>query len=221
MHKSVSLPRRTPRPLPPRQRTAIVVAGVQARRSQLVQKEVEPYFASDSAPPEQNFVPDANVDYARTLTAEGGIAIAFKDLDKRLRILFMRVLIWFVVSALEGRVIFSHAAAHNIWTNIVLAIVVLVVNWLIVSKPVEIYRTVEVRPDCMILDEAEVFWRGMMETGWPAFQAGQDGQILCGIYGTRFVEYLTVRKFDDLDRAPEVFAAHLQEAMKQMWSRPL
>ena len=43
---------------------------------------------------------------------------------------------------------------------------------------------------------------------------------LGGIYGTRFVEYLTVRRFDKADRAPEVFAAHLQEAIQQLWARP-
>ncbi len=58
-----------------------------------------------------------------------------------------------------------------------------------------------------------------MEGGWPAFQPDKEGnQILCGIYGTRFVEYLTVRRFDELDRTPEVFAAHVQDAMRQLWS---
>jgi hypothetical protein len=43
---------------------------------------------------------------------------------------------------------------------------------------------------------------------------------LCGIYGTRFVEYLTVRRFDELDRMADVFSAHVQDAMMQLWSRP-
>jgi hypothetical protein len=57
-----------------------------------------------------------------------------------------------------------------------------------------------------------------MENGLPAFQQDEKGnQVLSGIYGTRFVEYLTVRRFDDYDRMPEVFAAHLNEAMQQLW----
>ena len=53
----------------------------------------------------------------------------------------------------------------------------------------------------------------------PAFQPDKKGnQLLCGIYGTRFVEYLTVRRFDEFDRMPEVVAAHLQDAMRQLWS---
>jgi hypothetical protein len=92
-----------------------------------------------------------------------------------------------------------------------------VINWLIVAKPVELYRRIEIRPDCMIIEEADLFWRRYMEGGWPSFQPDKEGnQVLCGIYGTRFVEYLTVRRFDELDRMPEVIAAHLQDAMRQL-----
>lgn len=40
------------------------------------------------------------------------------------------------------------------------------------------------------------------------------------VYGMRLVEYLTVRRFDELDRTPEVIAAHLQDAMRQLWAVP-
>ena len=50
----------------------------------------------------------------------------------------------------------------------------------------------------------------------------KDGnQVLCGVYGTRFVEYLTVHRFDDEDRTPEIIATHLQTAMRQLWGPPL
>ena len=42
-------------------------------------------------------------------------------------------------------------------------------------------------------------------------------EIMFGLYGTRFVEYLTIRRFDEYDGMPEVFAAHLQTAMQQLW----
>ena len=72
----------------------------------------------------------------------------------------------------------------------------------------------------MIIEEADVFWCRYIEGGWPALEPDEDGnQVLCGIYGTRFVEYLTIRRFDDLDRGPEVFASHLQDAMRQLWTR--
>jgi hypothetical protein len=40
-------------------------------------------------------------------------------------------------------------------------------------------------------------------------------RLLCG---TRFVDYLTVRRFDEFDRSPEALAAHVQDAMRQLWT---
>jgi hypothetical protein len=74
----------------------------------------------------------------------------------------------------------------------------------------------------MILEGSEVFWLRLMDTGWPEFKKDEEGNlVLSGIYGTRFVEYLTARRFDEQDRMPEVFAAHLQDAMRQLWGAAL
>lgn len=71
----------------------------------------------------------------------------------------------------------------------------------------------------MILEGSEVFWTRFMENGWPAFRPDEEGNfVLCGHYGTRFVEFLTARRFDEFDRMPEVMAAHLQDAMRQLWT---
>jgi len=165
------------------------------------------------------FQPDPYVDYGRALTAEGGILIAYKDLDMHLRHTLWRVFAWTVFTGAEGWFLFNASPVQSFWINLACFLIVALVNWLIVRKPVEIHRAVEIRPDCMILEGAEVFWRRFMEGGWPSFQPDKDGnQVLCGIYGTRFVEYLTLRRFDELDRAPEVFASHLQDAMRQMWA---
>ena len=113
----------------------------------------------------------------------------------------------------------GHSPVQSEWINVIFLLGIAVLNWLIVAKPVEIYRRVEIRPDCLILEGAEVFWLALMENGLPSFQADEeDNQVLSGIYGSRFVEYLTVRRFDEYDRMPEVFAAHLQEAMQQLWN---
>jgi hypothetical protein len=168
--------------------------------------------APSSAP--INFLPDPYPHYARFLTPQGGIAITYKDLDERFRHRLVRGLLWSGVTLVEAWILFGHASSRNILVNIALLIIAAIVNWQIVKKPVETYRTIEIRPDCMILEESDVFWLRNMENGWPAFQ----GQTLCGFYGTRYVEYLTVRRFDPLDRMPEVIAAHLQDAMRQLWS---
>ncbi|MGJ0391395.1 MAG: hypothetical protein ACR650_01325 [Methylocystis sp.] len=160
------------------------------------------------------------MDYGRFLTAAGGILLIYKDLDERLRHTLWRLFAWSVFTASEGLFLLHHSPVHTGWMNFIAFLAVAGINWLIVSKPVEIYRRLEIRPDCLILEGTDLFWRRFMER-WPDFHPDEAGnQILRGIYGTRFVEYLTVRRFDELDRMPEVFAAHLQDAMRQLWHHP-
>jgi hypothetical protein len=168
------------------------------------------------------FQPDPYVDYGRFLTPEGGILLVYKDLDPRWRHWIWRVFAWTAATGTEAWLLLWHSPVHSLWINIALLIVIGVVNGFIVWKPVEVYRRVEIRPDCMIVEGEAVFWLRLMETNWPAFRPDKDGnQVLCGVYGTRFVEYLTVRRFDEFDRMPEVFAAHLQDAMNQLWGAAL
>jgi hypothetical protein len=166
------------------------------------------------------FYLDPYLDYGRFLTADGGVLIVYKDIDERFRHTIWRVCAWLLFTGLEWRMLFQEPPIHTLWLKLVCLIVVGVLNWLIVRKPVELYRRIEIRPDCMILDGYDVFWTGNLESGMPAFRAGEDGTfILSGIYGTRFIDFLTVRKFDDNDRMPEVMAGHLQQAMTQLWTR--
>jgi hypothetical protein len=166
------------------------------------------------------FQPDPYVDYGRFLTAEGGILFIYKDLDLRWRHLLWRIFAWASSTGGEGWYLFHHSPLHSLWLNLACLAAIGVVNWLIVMKPVEIYRRLEIRPDCMIVEGEQVFWARFMENGWPTFQHDQEGnQVLCGIYGTRWVEYLTVRRFDELDRMIEVFGAHLKDAMMQLWTK--
>lgn len=80
---------------------------------------------------------------------------------------------------------------------------------------------VEIRPDCMILDSRDVFWVQRMELGWPTLRPEANGEwTLVGTYGTRNIEFLKLRKTDESDRTPEVFASHLQRAMQQLWGQP-
>jgi hypothetical protein len=160
------------------------------------------------------------VDYGRWLTAEGGILIVYKDLDTRFRHTLWRLFAWTISTGWEGWYVLHHSPVHTLWINLACLLAVAIINAVIVAAPVEIYRHVEIRPDCMILDGADVFWSRQMEVGWPGFQPNAEGnQVLCGIYGTRWVEYLTVRRFDEHDRMAEVFANHLQNAMQQLWTR--
>lgn len=169
------------------------------------------------------FRPDPYVDYGRALTPEGGIVIGYKDYDRRLRHSLWALFAWTAATLPEGWFLLHHSPLHSAVPTAAcfLAAAAAAANAFIVLKPVEIYRRIEIRPDCMILDGADIFWLQYMEGGWPTFQPDSEGnQVLCGIYGTRFVAYLSIPRFDELDRAPEVFASHLQDAMQQLWSKP-
>ena len=166
------------------------------------------------------FAPDPYVDYARYLTAEGGLAITYKDIDERWRHHVRRFFLWAGATGAAAWLVLHHSPVHSLALNIVAIIIAGIINWLIVRKPVEVYRRVEIRPDCMVIDGNDVFWLAQMET-WPTFGPGEDNtQVLSGIYGTRRVDYLTVRPFDEFDCTPMVLAAHLHEAMTQLWSWP-
>ena len=160
------------------------------------------------------------LDYGRFLTREGGVLIVFKNLDLRLRHGLWRACAWIVFTGGEGWFLLTRAPLESTWIEVALLVIMAGVNLLILWKMPEVHRSIEIRPDCMIIEGTDVFWLRFME-GFPAFKPDEkQNQILCGIYGTRFVEYLTVRRFDDNDRAPEVFAAHLQDAMRQLWEIP-
>lgn len=171
---------------------------------------------ADSVP----FAPHPYVDYARYLTAEGGIAIIYKDIDERWRFLMRRFCLWGVATGIAARFVLHASPVRSLAVNLALLGVAALVNWLIVRQPVEVYRTIEIRPDSMIIDGRDTFWLQYMES-LPAFAPGEDDtQVLTGTYGTRRVEYLTVRGFDEFDSTPSVLANHLSEAMKQLWSWP-
>jgi hypothetical protein len=115
---------------------------------------------SDVAPqhsPAVEFRPDPYVDYGRFLTAEGGIRIVYKDLDVRLRHTLWRIFAWTAATGLEGWFLYEHSPVHTTWINVTCFLAIAVINWLIVAKPVEVYRNIEIRPDCMIIEGAELF----------------------------------------------------------------
>lgn len=163
------------------------------------------------------FQADPYLDYARRLTDEGGILIHYKDLDVRLRQIIFRVFAWTAFTGFEYWLVSQDSPVESLWINGVCLLAAAAANFFILWKLPETYRSVEIRPDCMVIEGSDVFWLSRMES-LPGLQKKENGnEVLCGIYGTRFVEYLTVRRFDDNDRTPEVLAAHLKDAMMQLW----
>jgi hypothetical protein len=190
-----------------------------ASRSEIfVPHSDEPAIAHPSSPAYSH--PNPYIDYGRFLTPEGGILIIHKDHDLRFRHSLWRLFAWTLSTGGEAMFLFNQASIQDDTSRIVFIVIFGLINWLIVRQPVEIYRKVEIRPDCLIIDGKDIFWVESMECAWPEFKPNEDGSlVLCGTYGTRFVEYLTIRSFDERDRGPVVFIAHFQDAMQQLWTR--
>jgi hypothetical protein len=221
MPRSILIARPKRLPLSTHQAVRVKVVLRTIKRGYVPSLAARPLTESDLSPPSLGFQPDPYLDYGRYLTDEGGVLFVYKDLDLRFRQTVWRVFAWTLFTSLETRYLAPYSPLENHWTNIALLLAIAAINFLIVSKSVEVYRRIEIRPDCMIMEGVDVFWARHMDGGAPAFRPDAEGnQALCGIYGTRFIEYLTVRRFDDNDRMTEVLAAHLGEAMQQQWSRP-
>jgi hypothetical protein len=162
----------------------------------------------------------AFVDYRRELTPEGGVLITYKDYDTRWRHTIWRIFSWCTATGCEFWLLANYSPVVSWWINAACLLLAAGANFLIVMKKVEVYRALEIRRDGMIVEGEDVFWLRLIETNWPTLKAGEkdkDKHILCGIYGNRFVEYMTSHRLDDLDRMTEILATHLHDAMVKLW----
>lgn len=212
------------RPQVQRQHALMSVMGRPERSIPMLRRTalpaIVPPAVSRMPPTATNFAPGPYVDYSRVLTPEGGVLITYKTTDTRFRYTLRRLFLWSCATGGEAWYLYQHSPVASPWINIALLIAVAIINWKIVKRPVEIYSHVEIRPDGMILDGRDIFWLRNMENGWPSFHRDDNGdQQLSGTYGTRRIDYLTAHSFDPLDQTPQVLAAHIQDAMRQLWTR--
>jgi hypothetical protein len=196
--------------------TAHQIPGPAATERQIQPVDLPP--PSEIVPPTApDPAPNPYVDYSRTLTPEGGILIVYKGEDGWPLPFLLRFIIWLALVYAEASFVLHllTGLASFLWIVGFAAL-----SAIILIEP-DFFRSIEIRPDCMIINGKDVFWRKHMECGWPEFRAGENkSRVLTGIYGTRFVEYLTVPHFEDeFDRTQQVLESHLRDAMKQLWSR--
>jgi hypothetical protein len=160
--------------------------------------------------------------YRRSLTPEGGVLINYRDADRRWRFKILRAGLWIAMTGVAAWLIHSYSPLNFI-LDAGSYVGTAFICWRIVRRPVEAFRSIEIRPDGMIIDGTDVFWLSLIEDNWPVFQPRDedpDDQGLCGIYGTRLVEYATVYRFDKNDRTPETLATHVHDAMMKLWGEP-
>ena len=191
--------------------------------------------------PLENYVgPNPYVDFTRTFTDAGGIRLAFKIRDPQLWRTVLRVLLWILVMAAtlwfvvraspypliprqcpSMRACPTGLVAMHLGIN---AVALGLMGWLcawILFFADETLTSIEIRRDCMIVDDADLYWADRMDLGWPQIVRGdEDSFVLRGVYGTREVDYVTLHAFDEKDRAIQVLSAHLQFAMQQLWAQP-
>ena len=117
--------------------------------------------------------PNPYVDYGRTLTPEGGILIVYKDHDVRLRHFLWLLFAWGTFTGGETWCLVNYSLLHSDKLTAACLFGVATVNFLIVARPVELYRSIEVRPDCVIVEGTDIFWRHYMDVEWPTLRLWQ------------------------------------------------
>jgi hypothetical protein len=162
------------------------------------------------------------VGYRRTLTPEGGIHIAYKDIDRSVGCTILRVFAWTVSNAAFAWVIFCQSDLNSLYefgSFILLALISL----LIVRMKLEVHHTVEIRPEAMIVDGTDTFLAKDIGDNWPTLEVldeeDPDRMVIAGVCGTRYIEYMTANRADINDSTPEVLADDLLKAMEQLWGR--
>jgi hypothetical protein len=159
--------------------------------------------------------------YVRMLTPEGGILILYRDQDRSLFLTALRIFAWITATGVGGWLIFF-VSSLSILKGLLAFALLMLINWLIVCRKFEVSHSVEIRPDTMIVDGEDLFYAEDIGDNWPELQMqgdDPDRMTICGICGTRFIEYMTANRLDKNDRTPEVLAADLQAAMEQLWGR--
>jgi hypothetical protein len=159
--------------------------------------------------------------YVRILTPQGGILILYKDQYRSLSLTILRVAAWIVMTRIGGSLIFYESSLSSLHCLLALALLMFV-NGLIARRKIEVSHSVEIRPDAMIVDGEDVFLARDIGDNWPELQMKDDDpdrMVICGICGTRLIEYMTANRLDKNDRTPEILAADLQAAIEQLWGR--
>ena len=165
--------------------------------------------------------PDPFNGYARMLTPEGGILILYQDQERSLPLTTLRILAWIMMTWFTGWLLFT-VGQFSLFNMFVVYPLLMLINGLIVRRRIIVSHSVEIRPEGMIVDGEDIFYLRDIGENWPALQMKDDDpdrMVLCGICGTRFIDYMTVNRLYKNDRTPELLATDLEAAMEQLWGR--
>lgn len=159
--------------------------------------------------------------YDRSFTAEGGIKHEYRDVERTLPVILGKLCLGTIALVATYYAGAAWSPMQSWWWNLFAYFFLAGVYAFILIRDMYVQRTIEIRPDCMIIEGLDTFWKGNMPLGWPEFRPDENGHLVfAGVYGTRWIEYLTIRRLDEFDRAPEVFAEQVTAAMKSQWELP-
>jgi hypothetical protein len=158
--------------------------------------------------------------YTRALVPGGGFRIGWVDQQASASLDFLRSFTWVAASGLAVWALLFKSP-WPLLDTIPSTMACSVLIAFIVRRKFKKSHSIEIRPDGMIVDGRFFSIEGFGEE-WPRLQWKGDDEnrlVLSGIYGTRFIEFVTANRFDLSDRTPERLAEDLALAMEQLWGR--
>jgi hypothetical protein len=209
-------PRYVPPPIVFDERQEGELAIVEVRLAQPAASLWHPWLPEIPDPSSSPFA-----DYHRCLTEEGGILIRYKDVDRSFWMRCKLAILWVSCCGFTT-CLFSDYSTFGAGINGIALLILCGIYSLVLRFKLKLPHSVEIRPDCMILDGEDVFLASEIGENWPRLEmkdsAGNRG-VIAGVCGTRFIEYMTVCRTDRQDFTPEMLEMHLHEAMTQLWDR--
>lgn len=187
---------------------------------------VEPEFgAAALVPPQarglgaQHPGPNPYEGFDRQFTDEGSTLCTFTAKDDRAWVWWLKFAAWLLANGAFGWLLIQPPLSDALLWKAPLWSGTAWLSWWVLFTDNGHLCTIEIWPDCFVVDGTDIFWRAYIELGLPTLvSVGKDAYALAGTYGTRYVEFCRIHAFDENDRQPQVFLAQVQFAMQQHWS---
>jgi hypothetical protein len=165
-------------------------------------------------------LPNPFLRYSRSLTDRGGFLFTYSDQAVSPVLTLLRVFTWPAATGIVGWLLYIHRPFDPVVCGTLLLIWAGLVVF-IVLRPIPVRHSIEIHPEGMTVD-GRFFAIEAIDPYWPEVKKKDDREdlrVVCGIFGTRFMEYATVNPLDDDDRTYAVLADDLEMAIEQLWDR--
>lgn len=169
--------------------------------------------------PESEPPPNPFEDYQREITGSG-VRITYRSRVAHILLDVLRFMTW-VLGTLSAAYMLLFASGFSWPTCFLLFVGIAVLGWWGLFLPLPVTHSIEVRQDGLVVDGRLFFLEGFGDN-WPSLLMQNDDpnrMVLAGLYGSRYVVFAGVHRFDANSRVPELLAQDLDLAMDQLWGR--